>query len=93
MNYIAGSLYIYLQNEEQTFAAFAGVIKNFNMETLLNENLHRLKLYFYILDRVIGLYIPRLHEHFRDEMVTSAHISSSWFITLYSNMFAGELLL
>jgi hypothetical protein len=61
MNYIAGSFFLYLRDEEATFRAFAGLIQKYNMAPLLNENLHKLKLYFYILDRLIGLHLPRLH--------------------------------
>lgn len=34
-----------------------------------------------------------LHKHFRDEMVNSAHFSSSWFITLFSSTYEPPLLL
>ena len=93
MNYIAGTLFIYLQDEAQTFAVLAGLIEKYNMESLLNEDLYRLKLYFYMMDRLIGVFLPMLHKHFRDEMINSAHFSSSWFITLFSSIYEPPLLL
>jgi len=57
---------------------------------MLDNNLSGLKLYFYQLDRIISLYLPDLHHSFRREMVNAAYFSSSWFMTLFSNILEQE---
>jgi ecotropic viral integration site 5 protein len=45
-----------------------------------------LKLMFYQLDRLIAIYLPDLHNHFKDETINSSYFSSSFFITLFSSI-------
>lgn len=43
------------------------VIEVYNMDSLFDSNLPKLKLMFYQLDRLISIYLPDLHNHFKDE--------------------------
>ena len=81
MNFLAGFFYFYYKDEEKSFKAMLGLIQKFNLTELFNTTLPRLKLYFYILDRLISMYLPDLHEHFKNEFITSSLFSSAWFIT------------
>ena len=40
---------------------------------------------FYVLDRLMDLNVPELHEHFKEEKITPVFYSSGWFITLFTN--------
>lgn len=61
------------------------VIARFNMEHLFDQQLPMLKQMFYQLDRLISIYLPDLHNHFRDESINSSYYSSSFFITIFSS--------
>jgi len=91
MNYIAGALYLAIQNEEATFKALVGMIEKYRMSSLYNSNLPRLKLMLYQLDRLIGIYLPELHRVFKEEMIASSHFASSWFITLFASTLSMSL--
>jgi hypothetical protein len=85
MNFLAGFFYIYFRDEEKAFKALLGLINKFELNKLFNNSLPRLKQFFFILDRLISIYPPDLHSHFKDESITSSLFSSAWFITLFSN--------
>lgn len=85
MNFLAGFFYFYYRDEERAFKAMLGLIKKFDLTELFNTTLPRLKLYFYILDRLISMHLPELHSHFKNEYITSSLFSSAWFITWFWN--------
>ena len=89
MNYIAGNLYIQLQDEAVTFRCLVAVIEKLNMSSLLVKNLPKLKLFFYQLDRLVGILLPELHQTFKEEMINSSHYSSPWFLTLFASAYQG----
>lgn len=86
MNFIAGFLFLFLQDEALSFAVLREIINQFELSTLFNTELPMLKLNFYRLDRLISILLPDLHEHFKDESVNSSYFSSSYFITLFTQM-------
>mmetsp|Transcript_11331 Transcript_11331/g.11407 ORF Transcript_11331/g.11407 Transcript_11331/m.11407 type:complete len:223 (-) Transcript_11331:35-703(-) len=90
MNYIAGTLYIQLQSEEIAFKCVIGLIEKFQMSSLFIENLPKLKQFFYQLDRLIGLFMPDVQELFKDIEISSAHFSSSWFLTIFANILQSQ---
>ena len=84
MNFIAGFLYLFLQDEALSFAVMRQVINVFELSTLFNTELPMLKLNFYRLDRLISMVLPDLHSHLKEESVNSSYFSSSYFITLFT---------
>ena len=89
MNYIAGNLYIQLQDEAVAFRCLVALIEKLNMSSLLVKNLPKLKLFFYQLDRLVGILLPELHQTFKEEMINSSHYSSPWFLTLFASAYQG----
>lgn len=85
MNYIVGTIYLQVQDEQLAFKLLVSLIDKFQMKNLFVSSLPKLKQFFYQLDRIIGLFLPELHEKFKEISVCSGHFSSSWFITLYSS--------
>lgn len=65
MNFIAGFLYIMTKNEALAFTIMAEVIKRNEMAVLFNTETPMLKLDFYTLDRLISIFLPDLHSHFK----------------------------
>jgi hypothetical protein len=86
MNYIAGTLYLQIQDEETAFRCMVGLIERHHMAPLFYQNMPKLKLYLYQLDRLVGINLPEIHSLFQEEMITSSHFASSWFITLFSSV-------
>jgi hypothetical protein len=86
MNYVMGNLYLFLRDEAKAFRCFIAMSARFEFPKLLDGNLSGLKLFFYQMDRIVGILLPELAANFRREMVNSAYYSSSWFLTLFSNI-------
>lgn len=45
----------------------------------------------YIADKLLGSFLPELHEHFEDEQVHSSMFTTQWLMTIYSSTFPFEL--
>ena len=87
MNFLAGYLFLAMGNKEElAFGAMREVIERFSMIHLFQKEQPMLKLMFYQLDRLIAIYLPDLHMHFKDETINSSYFSSSFFITLFSSV-------
>ena len=93
MNYVVGTLFIQLQDEELAFKSLIGLIEKFNMMSLFNKDLHKLKLFFYQFDRLVGILLPEVHDRFKEEMISSSHFSSSWFMTIFSSILQDKPIL
>ena len=66
MNYMAGFLYLSLKCDESlAFGSMKEIIERYSMSELFNEKLPMVKLMFYQLDRLISIYLPDLHNHFK----------------------------
>lgn len=63
MNFLMGFLYILIQDEETTFKCFAVILEKM-LRNILTQDLKRVKLLFYQLDRLIARFLPVLSEHF-----------------------------
>ena len=90
MNYVVGTIYLQIQDEALAFKLLVALIDKFQMKNLFVSSLPKLKQFFYQLDRIIGLFLPELHEKFKEISICSGHFSSSWFITLYSSILQNK---
>mmetsp|Transcript_14559 Transcript_14559/g.14654 ORF Transcript_14559/g.14654 Transcript_14559/m.14654 type:complete len:115 (+) Transcript_14559:450-794(+) len=77
MNYIAGTLYLQVQNEEIAFKCLVSMIERFEMSELFIHSLPKLKQFFYQLDRLVGILLPEVNESFKEVGLSSAHFSAS----------------
>lgn len=85
MNYIAGTIYSLFQQEDLSLKFMIALIEKFQMKELFTNELAKLKQYFYVLDRLIGIELPQLHEIFKQVNISSAHFCAPWFITLFAS--------
>ena len=85
MNYIAAFLITYTNNEEETFNIFNLLLDNTDYSNLFANKLKRMKKYFYVVDRLICLYLPEVFTHLKLENISVAHYASPWFVTLFTN--------
>ena len=64
MNHIARFFYNITDNEEEAFYLMLGVFDNGGFASIYINDLAKLKQYFYVLDRLIKLYLSELHTYF-----------------------------
>ena len=64
MNYLMGFLYTILKEENTTFEFFVNLIEK-KMEDLFDNNLEKVNVHFYIVDRLTEILVPNLHEHLK----------------------------
>lgn len=87
MHYLAGTLSQILKNEERTFWCLDELIRVHHMQELYGNDMAKLRVFFYVLDRLISLFLPELRTTLNYENIVSSTYSSTWFVTL----FAGQL--
>jgi hypothetical protein len=73
------------KDPELAFRALTVIVERFKLADLFNQELPRLKCYFYVLDRLLGLSDPDLTAHFKEEGITTTLFASAWFITIFTN--------
>ena len=97
MNFIVGFLLniINLKNEdkekdeieEEVFYLFLGLFTSTSYGELFKNNLELLKKFYYILERLISIFIPELNAFFQNNNIKISYFTTSWFITLFTNVF------
>ena len=88
MNYIAAFLYQITQfKEDEAFYLLLGLSKNSNFKDIFIDDMQKLKIFFYILRRLIFLYMPELISYFNSNSVNVRYFASPWMITLFTNFY------
>ena len=87
MNYIAAFLLNITADEEESFYLFLGLVTSTKYGDLFKDDLAKLKVFFYIFERLISIYLPELYNFFLDNNIKVSYFISSWFITLFTNSF------
>lgn len=64
MNYLMGFFLVVLRDEEAAYRCFSQLLDKSLLKIFIDGFSH-LQGYFYILDRMINLFIPDLWEHFK----------------------------
>jgi len=87
MNYVASFLFQLCQNEEETFYLMLGLFLHTEFSLIFVEDLLRLKIFFYVFDRLVSLYLPELYSYFKTNSIIVNYFCSPWFITLFTNSY------
>ena len=74
-------------NEEEVFYYMISILSNTEYSTIFEDNLYRIKQFFYVLERLIVIYMPELHNHLKNNGVFVSYYSSPWLITLFSSCY------
>ena len=90
MNFIAGFLFLVYGRESLAYAVLKELIPRFQLACLFNTELPMLKLHFYQLDRLVAILLPDLHQHLKEETVNASYYSSSYFITLFTQVLQNQ---
>eukprot|EP00826_Nyctotherus_ovalis_P053060 TRINITY_DN6834_c0_g1_i5.p1 TRINITY_DN6834_c0_g1~~TRINITY_DN6834_c0_g1_i5.p1 ORF type:complete len:236 (+),score=69.69 TRINITY_DN6834_c0_g1_i5:3-710(+) len=90
MNFLAGHLYFTYKDEATAFAMLFETIKHFRLEQMYVHNVPLLKTYIYAMNRLLAVYLPKLHGRIYDEGINSGYLCSPWFITAFTHILHGR---
>jgi hypothetical protein len=85
MNYIASFLFKITSSESEAFYLMLGLFEQTDFSLIFIEDLLRLKIFFYVFDRLLSLYLPELFAYFKSNYINVNYFCSPWFITLFTN--------
>ena len=80
---MAGFFYIIYQDEGTAFALFVTLMEVIGIKGFYQDNVPLIKQYIYQTNRLIALYLPKLHNHFNETGISSMICASSWFLTSF----------
>ena len=83
MNFITNILYETF-GEEEAFFIFLSFFKNTEYPLIFAKDLKKLKIFFYVFNRIIQLFEPELFSYLTMNNVTVNTFVSPWFITLFT---------
>ncbi|CAD8124487.1 unnamed protein product [Paramecium sonneborni] len=86
MNFVMGFIFTIMIEEELTFRCFAALI-NLLLKDVLLYDLKYIRVFFYKLDRLLAIFMPKIHQHLKEEKIEAGHYSAPWFITLFTGSF------
>ena len=85
MNFIAGALINFIDNEEKCFWIFLSFIDNIEMNLLYLKNMPDYSIRVYQLTYYIKEYFPELDTHFKKHQINPDVFFSKWILTIFSN--------
>ena len=87
MNFLALFFYQLLDyDEEETFYFLFAIEDETQYRDIYIEDLKMFNLFYGVLDQIINLYKPELYYKFVDSYITTNIYSTSWFVTLFTNI-------
>ncbi|XP_021749540.1 EVI5-like protein [Chenopodium quinoa] len=95
MGFIAGLLLLYM-SEEDAFWLLVALLKgavHAPMEGLYLSGLPLVQQYLFQFDLLVKEYLPKLGDHFSQELINPSMYASQWFITVFSYSFPFHLAL
>lgn len=95
MGFLAGLLLLYM-SEEDAFWLLVALLKgavHAPMEGLYQVGLPLVQQYLFQFEQLVKEHLPKLGQHFSDEMINPSMYASQWFITVYSYSFPFPLAL
>ena len=92
MNFIAGALINFIDNEEKCFWIFLSFIDNFEMNFLYLKNMPDYSIRVYQLNYFIKENFPDLALHFKKNQINPDVFFSKWILTIFSNYLPFDVL-
>ena len=87
MNYMASYLYQNTLNEEESFFIILGLFKKKKFSEIFQKGMSKLKTYFCLMDKLIYLFLPKIHFHFKSHQIMTDFYLSPYFITLFTHIY------
>ena len=88
MNYIAAFILSLFKDEEESFYFYVALLKTTQYGELFRNDLEKLKMLFYVFERMLKLFFPELMKYFTYCNITVSYFISPWFITLFTNAYS-----
>ena len=88
MNYIAAIFYDIIQNEEETFHLLKAFFVNGKYEIIFENKLSLLKEYFIIFEKLVFLFLPKIHQKLFVNKIQANIFISPYFTTLFTNTYS-----
>lgn len=85
--FIVGLL-LMLMPEEEAFAVFVKLMKDYRMRDMFKPTMAELGLCMYQLENLVQELMPDLHNHFNSQSFHTSMYASSWFLTLFTTALA-----
>ena len=92
MNFIAGALINFIDDEERCFWIFLSFIDNIDMSNLYTKNMPDYNIRVYQLNYYIKEYFPELSFHFKKHQINPDVFFSKWILTIFSNYLPFDVL-
>lgn len=90
MHYLASTLAQVLGYNEEAFWALDELIRLHSMQQLYGKDMNQLKVFFYVLDRLVTLHLPDVRQVLNAENIVSNNYCVTWFITLFASQLSGK---
>ena len=85
MNFIAGALINFIENEQICFWIFLSFIDDIELNLLFLKNMPDYNIRIFQLNYYIKLYFPDLFNHLEKSQINADLFFSKWIITIFSN--------
>ena len=92
MNFIAGALINFIDDEEKCFWIFLSFIDNIELNFLYLKNMPDYSIRVHQLNFYIKEYFPELSIHFKKHQINPDIFFSKWILTIFSNYLPFEVL-
>ncbi|KAK9499395.1 hypothetical protein O3M35_002439 [Rhynocoris fuscipes] len=86
--FIVGLLLMLQMPEEEAFAVFVKIMKDYRMRDMFKPTMAELGLCMYQLENLVQELMPDLHNHFNSQSFHTSMYASSWFLTLFTTALA-----
>ena len=90
MHYLASTLAQVIGYNDEAFWALDELIRLHSMQQLYGQDMTQLKVFFYILDRLVTLHVPEVRQVLNAENIVANNYSVTWFITLFASQLSGK---
>ena len=85
MNFIAGALINFIENEQICFWIFLSFIDDIELNLLFLKNMPDYNIRIFQLNYYIKIYFPELFNHLQKAQINADLFFSKWIITIFSN--------
>ena len=89
LNFIVLYLYELTKNEEETFILINNLISFTAFGDILENNFKKFNLYCEIIEKLIILFLPRIHAAFKDNQIKVIFFINPYLITLFTNVYVN----
>ena len=89
MNFLSLFLFEMTKSEEETFILINNLFCFTQFGDIIENDFKKLKIFYYIMERLIYLYLPRIFCHFKDNQIKVIYFINPYFITLFTNIYVN----